>query len=278
MSGDGENARNGPPACRYEEFLPPAPFAEYLLCTWVQSIGAGDQEYVHRIFPDGCIDVVWIGDSPPRVVGPTTAPSFAVLPPGTIVVGTRFRPAAASGALRVSVADLLDEEIPLNDVWGRRAEREAARVTDGRTLAAKLAAMDVVIADGLKRAASPDCAVLAAADWLAKRPAARVSELESVTGLSARQLQRRFVAAVGYGPKTFQRVLRFQRVLDLGRNDTRGGRDLASLALDAGFADQAHMTREFQDLGGLTPGALVSRIDSTLRMSDFFKKPDTGHD
>lgn len=276
MSGEGENARNAPPTCRYEEFLPPAPFAEYLLCTWVQSIGAGDQEYVHRIFPDGCVDVVWVGDAPPRVVGPTTAPSFVVLPPGTIVVGARFRPAAASAALRVSAADLLDEEIPLNDVWGRHAEREAARVTDGRTLAAKLAAMDVAIVDGLKRAASPDRAVLAATDWLAKRPASRVSELESVTGLSARQLQRRFVAAVGYGPKTFQRVLRFQRVLDLGRNDTRGGRDLASLALDAGFADQAHMTREFQDLSGLTPGALVSWIDSTLRMSDFFKKPDLG--
>ncbi len=46
-------------------------------------------------------------------------------------------------------------------------------------------------------------------------------------GVSERQLRRRFEDAVGYGPKTLARVLRFQRFLALAS----GGGELARLAL-----------------------------------------------
>jgi AraC-like DNA-binding protein len=68
-------------------------------------------------------------------------------------------------------------------------------------------------------------------------------------GVSERQLRRRFADAVGYGPKRLARVLRFQRFLGLAEH----GGDLARLALDAGYADQAHMTAEVTELAGLSP-------------------------
>ena len=72
--------------------------------------------------------------------------------------------------------------------------------------------------------------------------------------MSERQLRRRFADAVGYGPKTLARVLRFQRFLALaGRGD-----DLAGLAFEAGYADQAHLTRECRRLSGRTPAELVA--------------------
>jgi AraC-like DNA-binding protein len=84
-------------------------------------------------------------------------------------------------------------------------------------------------------------------------PGARVDALGAALGVSERQLRRRFADAVGYGPKTLARVLRFQRFLTLSRN----GDDLARLALDAGYADQAHLTRETRRLAGRTPLELV---------------------
>jgi methylphosphotriester-DNA--protein-cysteine methyltransferase len=84
---------------------------------------------------------------------------------------------------------------------------------------------------------------------------AAVRSLAADLGLSERQLRRRCHAAVGYGPKTLDRVLRFRRFLDLAGADP--GRDLALLALDAGYADQAHLTRECSRLAGLTPAALM---------------------
>jgi len=72
--------------------------------------------------------------------------------------------------------------------------------------------------------------------------------------ISDRQLRRRFHTAVGYGPKTLARVLRFRRFVD-AIDDGRA--DLAALAFDIGYADQAHLTREATRLAGLPPAALV---------------------
>ena len=75
-------------------------------------------------------------------------------------------------------------------------------------------------------------------------------------GIGDRQLRRRFADAVGYGPKTLERVLRFQRFLGLAAREARP--DLAWLALEAGYADQAHLTRECTRLAGLPPAALLA--------------------
>jgi len=105
-----------------------------------------------------------------------------------------------------------------------------------------------------------------------------VRDLGARLGLSDRQLLRRFDAAVGYGPKTLAGVLRFQRFLALaerplgpsapgaaagppdrgilGSPAVRPG--LADLAAWAGYADQAHLSRECADLAGLPPAGLLA--------------------
>ena len=74
-------------------------------------------------------------------------------------------------------------------------------------------------------------------------------------------LRRRFDDAVGYGPKTLQRVLRFQRFLALAATRPPRRSDLAGLAFAAGYADQAHLTRECTRLAGLPPAALLEPPD-----------------
>jgi transcriptional regulator GlxA family with amidase domain len=80
-----------------------------------------------------------------------------------------------------------------------------------------------------------------------------VEALAGEVALSERQLRRRFHAAVGYGPKTLQRVLRFRRFLAGPRDD------LARAALEAGYADQPHLAHEVARLAGTSPSRL-SRI------------------
>ena len=71
-------------------------------------------------------------------------------------------------------------------------------------------------------------------------------------GVSERTLRRRCVRAIGYGPKMVDRVLRFRRAVRL----IHARMPLVAAAHLAGYADQAHLTRELQHLGGLTPGQL----------------------
>src|SRR4029450_6397529 len=111
--------------------------------------------------------------------------------------------------------------------------------------------------------AEPDPLVQAAVAAL-HDPQARVAELGDELGVSERQLRRRCQHAVGYGPKTLHRVLRFRRFLDemsTGRPAVGTG-DLADLATRTGYADQAHLTRECQALAGMTPAQLAAAAPS----------------
>jgi hypothetical protein len=72
---------------------------------------------------------------------------------------------------------------------------------------------------------------------------------------------------VGYGMETSQRIMRFQRALSIGKRAV----SLDGLALAAGYADRAHMIREFVASSGATPARTIARTTTTLDTPDFFK-------
>jgi len=82
------------------------------------------------------------------------------------------------------------------------------------------------------------------------------AELETLTGLDRWTLARQFRAAFGTSPAHF----RTMRQLDMARRLMRAGRPLAEAALEAGFADQSHMTRMFKRAYGLTPGQWAQAV------------------
>jgi AraC-like DNA-binding protein len=126
-----------------------------------------------------------------------------------------------------------------------------------------------LLARHLADAPPPDGVVRGTVRWLAAHPHGRVYELGRALHVSPRQLQRRLLSAAGYTPKTLHRILRFQRLLALA-GAAGPGASLSSLALRAGFADQAHMTRDLRDLAGSTPAALLARAGSALDMANLF--------
>lgn len=77
----------------------------------------------------------------------------------------------------------------------------------------------------------------------------RSAELEAVAGLDRYTLARAFRAAYGTSPYRYL----LMRRLDAARGGILAGRGLAEVALDAGFADQAHLTRMFKAAFGLSP-------------------------
>ena len=84
---------------KYREYPAPASLHGHLMCLWTQSIIGAGESYAHRVLPDGCIDLVFINDEPPLVVGPYVECFIANLPPGATIVGARFRPGRAAGLL-----------------------------------------------------------------------------------------------------------------------------------------------------------------------------------
>jgi AraC-like DNA-binding protein len=259
------------PSSSYRERLPPAALADDVLCVWSQVIGAGQQARRHRVLPDGCADLVWIGEAPPVVAGPARGPVVVALAPRTIVVGIRLRPGAVPGVLGVPASELLDRDTPLTEIWGRSAAGLADRIGEQSSVAGRQAAAEVALIGRLGSARAPDRAILAASRWLARHPTARVATLARLLEIGERRLHRRFTAAVGYGPKTFQRVMRLQRLLALAGRQRPARAGLAQLAAAAGYADQAHLARELRALTGQTAGALLPCAACTLELSELFK-------
>src|SRR3954454_12659158 len=239
----------------YRELPLPGRPAPHVACVWTRD--PAPVASVGRILPDACVDVVWVqGD---RLVGggPPPPAALAPLPAGGASAGVRFRVGAAGSAVGVPARELRDLNVDLAEIWGARAAgRLAARLERAATPGAAVAALVAAVVGQLPPADELDPLVRAAA-LRAAAPRTAVERLASDLGLGERQLRRRFDDAVGYGPKTLQRLLRFQRFLALAAQPGAAA-GLADLAFAAGYADQAHLTRECRRLSGLTPAALLA--------------------
>jgi AraC-like DNA-binding protein len=233
----------------YREHAPPAALRDAVECLWVRVVPPAGAPPV-QVLPDGGADLIWQAGRGAFVAGPDTGPVLVPTAPGTVMVGARFLPGAGGPALGVPLSALRDLRVELADLWPLLDHQLPADLTPAAALR-RVAATAVRLAT----TGPPDPAVRRAAELL-DGPAARVETLADGLGLSERQLRRRCHAAVGYGPKTLQRVLRFRRFLESA--DAAGARpDLARLALEAGYADQAHLTNECGRLAGMPPARLV---------------------
>lgn len=256
------------PVSTYREVAPPDALRDRLVCLWASRV-EGVAAHVQPVLPDACMDVIWVNDGEPHVAGPATRAFVSTVPPGTVVVGARFRPGAWAGVLGVDASELRDRHVALRDVAPALARRLSTAVADRASPGDRLAVAGTLLARHLAGSPPADALVGATVRWLAAHPAGRVHEAGRALHVSDRQLQRRMLAAVGYAPKTLHRILRFQRLLALA-HAAGGDASLAALALRAGYADQAHMTRELRQLAGRAPAALLPGADSALRLADFF--------
>jgi AraC-like DNA-binding protein len=197
-----------------------------------------------RILPDGCLDLIW-HDGRIFVAGPDTTAQLTVPSAGSRLFALRFGVGTGPGVLGLPASELVDRQVPLDDLWPAAVVRPIADAAD------PLAALTAAAA---RRWAEPDRAMVAlAASCRAGRPVGTIAER---CGFSPRQLQRRSNAAFGYGPKTLARVFRLQRAVRLAR----GGVPFAAVSADAGYADQAHLAREVRALAGVPLGELLSPV------------------
>jgi AraC-like DNA-binding protein len=245
------SVRDLPPG--YAEWQAPAGLRHAIACLWAQvTPDAGDRAGL--VLPDACTDLVWEQGRGALVAGPDTGPVRTVMTAGTVILGVRFRPSAGGPALGVPLSELRDQRVDLADLRPGEARRLPETLDPDVAAARMLDVAAALVADG-----EPDPAVTWAAALLAD-PQVHTEAVAAEVGLSLRQLRRRCHAAVGYGPKTLQRVLRFRRFVSRIDAEPEGGRDardLAALAAHVGYADQAHLTRECRALAGLTPAALA---------------------
>ncbi|WP_053081598.1 helix-turn-helix domain-containing protein [Methylobacterium aquaticum] len=227
----------------------------------IETRDSGRLSAPYRVLPDGCLDIVLrvlpggsgrFAEPEVLIGGPTSRPDLVTIVPGSFVCGVRFLPGQGGVMLRHPARDLYNQILEPDDtmrILGPLAgEVKGARTADElRMHLARLVTRLSARAEGGHE--PPE--VRAYIDVMTRtRGRARIGEFSRSIGASERTLRRQVTAAVGLSPKTLASVLRFQHTLSL----IRSGTGLAEAAVAGGYCDQAHMTREFQALGGITPG------------------------
>jgi AraC-like DNA-binding protein len=242
----------------YVERAPRAALAAVVRTVWIQRTDA--LAYVQRHVPTGGVEIhVPIGGRP-RMLGPLTGPSVEVVPPHTTLVGVRFHPGTAP-PLPAALDDLVDQRVAIGDLWGSGA---ADRLGEAMADAPGPEALDLLQDHLLEafRGTGVDPLVREAVRLLMPWQPVDIGAVAARLSISTSQLRRRCLRTVGVGPKVLQRTLRFQGFLALAqaRAGTAGprGSGLAGLAAEAGYADQAHLSRECLELTGRSPGDLLA--------------------
>ena len=199
--------------------------------------------------------------SMPCILGPQTAPIEQKLAPGTTIVGVRLRPEAASSVLGLPSSALVDIALDADELWGDRAHALQERVGLASSVQQAAAQLERAVGETLVDASAPDPLVTQAVRRLMSGRRADVASMASSLFISERQLRRRFEAATGLAPTTLHRILRFQRFLALAWTREHPSAQVAQLALEAGYADQAHLSRDAASLEGRPPGRFLPELE-----------------
>jgi AraC-like DNA-binding protein len=241
----------------YVERAPTSALAAFASSVWIQQVG--DRPLAQRHMPHGGAEVRCLLGEAPRLLGPLTAWTYEEIPAGGTVVGVRLRPGVVGGLAGMPADELVDRDIAGTDLWSEPAHL-TDRLGDAATPRVALDRLQSFVA---RSVGEPDPLVTEAVRNLMPWRGRGTAALPALLSISERQLRRRCRAAVGVGPKELHRILRFQvfiaRVQASIAERGAAGVDLAGWAVEAGYHDQAHLSRECRRLLGATPGEFLAQ-------------------
>jgi AraC-like DNA-binding protein len=248
---------------------PPAPSLEGLVRGYVGFVETSAAPLRRREPPSGtCVLIVNFGV--PLEVGAPGRPtvlyvdSFVArlsdLPATTAFNGTSagvqvdFTPLGLHRFCGLAMHELPDPAVGLTELLGAEGRRLTEMLEGAPDWESRFDLLDDAIERRVCAARPPTPSV----EWAWRALEARAGSLEigrlsERIGCSPRHLIAGFREQVGVPPKTAARILRFDRAARLVRGSRQ--ESLARIAAECGYHDQAHMTREFRALAGITPAA-----------------------
>lgn len=254
---------------QYREYLPSPRLASRIACYWTVEIGAQGSSQIHRILPDGCIDIILNRSatscrSAAFVAGLMT--EYEVMPctdPG-ITFGIRLFAGTAQTFLRYPLSHFQGAPVYLEEIWGAEALLLTEKLLSALSVEAMICILEEWAVSALYREEWTPHVQSSLTNWVQhgilamydRKGCLSMGDLSDELGFTERHVRRAFQGALGIGPKTLAEIIRFQCLLnEWGRSPSR---PLADLAYPFGYYDQSHFIKSFKRLYGLSPGQFSS--------------------
>jgi len=247
----------------FRTLLPPPELRAYVRFFWTARAPAGHAA-PERVIPDGCCEVIWqLADTferyesdrksrqPDAFLFGQLERAICVAPLGVVdILGIRLTPAGAAGLWGLDVSELEPREYGLDDVLLPAHLPSLALLRETGSFTQRCSILTRWLHGRLRRTEAPAVQRAMAALSLMHRGVMQPSEIADRIGCTRRSLERAFRSSTGLAPAAYLRLRRIDACLPRLRSTTAR---LATIAADAGFADQAHFTREFHRIAGTSP-------------------------
>jgi AraC-like DNA-binding protein len=252
------------PSLSYSERAPDPAIAPWILSLWSfwsDEVPADLPPYT--IWPDGCTSISVIR-SPEIVgglglVGPRHTGHSRIVTSHWRVWGFRLWPDTTEVLTGVSPRALREFVGPAPEAIQRRFSTLASSLPRGDDADTIFAAMTRWLALALERAPAPDHRIRAAVRAIvAAKGEVKMADVAQESALSVRQLQRVFPKATGLTLREYARVRRLREALAHRMSTEASG--WSRIAAETGYADHAHLTREFVTLLGVAPSAAARQL------------------
>lgn len=210
-----------------------------------------------RAWTDGVRDSQWVS-----LGGLHTAPAMVEQPGEWAGIQLALHPLTARGLLGVPTADLPVGSWDARDLLGSEVDRVVEELHAAGDWSARYAAVCGLLLRCRRRTgvgaepSAPRAELREAWRLLTRRPRLSVADVAREVGYSRKRLGQLLAAEVGHGPKTVQRLARF----DAARRAVAGAHagSLAEVATRTGYYDQSHLVHDFHQFAGLGPSAWLA--------------------
>jgi AraC-like DNA-binding protein len=267
----------------YIERKPAPPLAPYVRALWHASAPLGEHRR-ERVLPSGCVEVIlnlardfFIDcaegqpdrpNAPALVVGARSVYELIDVADMESLIGIHFHPGGFGPFAGDNADRFSNRSLPLDQLWGASAGalRDALREIPGPQ--AQLAFLESFLLERFTARRSRHPLVdYALARFQRDAQVLSVRQVARSIGWSERRLSQVFREQVGFPPKVWCRIQRFQRAV----RQLHAGADMkwAELALECGFYDQSHFANEFRAFSGIdatTYSALRTQFSNHIRV------------
>jgi AraC-like DNA-binding protein len=182
------------------------------------------------------------------------------------IFAVRFRPQGFSAIFEEKSDVLKEKTLLLEDIFCTQGKEIEERILNSTSSTERVAIIEQFLLQRLRRSRVFDQNARMASHLLSEQPNEEcILQLARELKISLRQLERQFKTQVGMSPSQFIKIARFQKVLRCKL--VNPAVSFATLAMECGYYDQSHFSRDFKDLSGLSPGAYFGEEHS---MADHF--------
>ncbi|MEO8648839.1 MAG: helix-turn-helix domain-containing protein [Acidobacteriota bacterium] len=171
---------------------------------------------------------------------------------GAAMMVISFKKGMAAPFYPFPMNEIADSVVDADLIWGGEMGELRERLIETSEVAERFGiAEDFLTRKFLSRLGVNPCVEFALAEMTRRPDAVSIGRMNDKIGYSQKHFIDMFRRSVGVTPKSYLKIMRFQKAVAI--IDAAERHDWRQIALDAGFYDQAHFIRDFKQFSGFTP-------------------------